>query len=126
MKYLFLLICLIIFEASAQDSVITKLKEIQKEHPNKVKEKANSLEDVTDITDLGTGSGANKGFPEEYKEMAIERGLNPFSLPDEATLERMQSEYEREKYLKILIYLVLSMAILFYLFRKIRKSKIKE
>jgi nitrate/nitrite-specific signal transduction histidine kinase len=93
-------------------------------------EKANSSgstvteETAKSNTDLyGSGSQNIKAYPNQYEEMAEAKGLNPYAMPDDITLQQMQKEYERKKYLKWGLITIGAIGILYLLFRMIIKKK---
>lgn len=87
---------------------------------NELQEKANNYESTgvteqyTEPKGLYESGGQNiKTFPKEYEEMAEANGLNPYAMPDDIDLQKMQKEYERKKYLK---WGLISMGIIGFLF----------
>jgi len=103
----------------SQKVLIEKLEKIAKEHPNKVNQIDNS---VNDYSELGNGSGRTASFPEEYEEMARAKGLNSFSMPNKDTLDKMQSEYEREKFIRWLLIVIGVLGALFAIKYMVKKS----
>lgn len=59
------------------------------------------------------GSIQTKSIPKEYQEMADAKGLSPFDLPDDDTLQKMQQDYEREKNITLIIYVFSGIILLF-------------
>ncbi|MDN4012002.1 hypothetical protein QX233_06005 [Chryseobacterium gambrini] len=71
----------------------------------------------------GSASQSIKTFPKKYEEMAEANGLSPYEMPDDITLQQMQKEYERKKYLKWGLIALGAIGILYLLFRMIIKKK---
>nr|WP_315032951.1 hypothetical protein [uncultured Chryseobacterium sp.] len=71
----------------------------------------------------GSSSQNIKTFPKEYEEMAEANGLNPYAMPDEITLQRMQKEYDRKNYLKWGLISLGVTALIFILYKIFKKNK---
>ena len=71
----------------------------------------------------GSASQSIKTFPKKYEEMAEANGLSPYEMPDDITLQQMQKEYERKRYLKWGLIALGAIGILYLLFRMIIKKK---
>lgn len=71
----------------------------------------------------GSASQSIKTFPKKYEEMAEANGLSPYEMPDDITLQQMQKEYERKRYLKWGLIALGAIGILYFLFRMIIKKK---
>lgn len=69
-----------------------KAKTYEPKNPNAYREDKSGM--------YGSSSQNIKSFPKEYEEIAEANGLNPYAIPDEITLQQMQKEYDRKKYLK--------------------------
>lgn len=92
---------------SAKNPLFVSQEEIQETYE--------SLPKLDDVTGLDKGSGKSASFPEEYREMATEYGLSPFTPPSKKELDKMLLEYKLKKYGKwaIIIAPILLLIILF-------------
>ncbi|GAA4159619.1 hypothetical protein GCM10022217_22590 [Chryseobacterium ginsenosidimutans] len=97
---------------------------------NELQEKANNYkstdatEQYRDPTGLYGSGGQNiKTFPKEYEEMAEANRLNPYAMPDDIDLQKMQKEYERKKYLKWGLISLVVIGFLFLIFKLKKKKK---
>lgn len=68
--------------------------------PEEMKKYENQSDSITDFTGVSKGIADAKSVPEEYREMAQAKGISPFNMPNSYQMEKMQADYERERYLK--------------------------
>lgn len=97
---------------------------------SELREKANSSgstvteETAKSNTDLyGSGSQNIKAYPSQYEEMAEAKGLNPYAMPDEITLQQMQKEYETKRIIKWVLISLGMIGFLFLIFKLKTKKK---
>lgn len=97
---------------------------------SELREKANSSgstvteETAKSNTDLyGSGSQNIKAYPSQYEEMAEAKGLNPYAMPDEISLQQMQKEYETKRIIKWVLISLGMIGFLFLIFKLKTKKK---
>ena len=97
---------------------------------SELREKANSSgstvieETAKSDTDLyGSGSQNIKAYPSQYEKMAEAKGLNPYAMPDEITLQQMQKEYETKRIIKWILISLGIIGFLFLIFKLKTKKK---
>jgi len=71
----------------------------------------------------GSATQDIRRFPKEYEEMAEAKGLSSYEMPNDYTLEEMQKEYDREKYLKWGLVVFSTVGILYLIFKLNKRKK---